>query len=51
MLTYEKNRIEKAIRIVEEKCRRVLFDDFYEDEDLDQLINALELLLDEALKK
>ena len=51
MLTYEKNRIEKAIRVVEEKCRRVLFDDFYKDEDLDQLIRALEFLTEKANDK
>ena len=51
MLDFERNKIEKAIRVVEEKCRRVLFDDFYEDEDLDQLIRALEFLTEKANDK
>lgn len=51
MLDFERNKIEKAIRVVEAKCSRVLIDDCYADEDLNQLIRALEFLTEKAYDK
>lgn len=51
MLDYEKERIEKAVRTINNTVRRVLIADCYEGYELRQLEKALKLLLEEVEKK
>lgn len=51
MLNYEKEKIEKAVRTINNTVDRVLIADCYEGYELRQLEKALRLLLDEVDKK
>lgn len=51
MLNYEKKKIEKAVRTINNTVNRVLIADCYEGYEFYKLKEALELLLEEVDKK
>ena len=51
MMNYEKDRIEKAVKTINNTVNRVLIADLYEGYELRELEKALKLLLDEVDKK
>lgn len=51
MLNYEKEKIEKAVRTINNTVNRVLIADSYEGYEFRELEKALKLLLEEVDKK
>ena len=51
MLNYEKERIEKAVKTINNTVNHVLIAECYEDYELRELEKALKLLLEEVDKK